>query len=63
VLGVPEDADEATAKAAYRRLARENHPDRLIAEGMPAEFVALANEKMAAINEAYEAMRRDRGWT
>ena len=27
VLGVPRDASQATIKAAWRRLARENHPD------------------------------------
>src|SRR5919204_3307659 len=27
VLGVPRDADEATIKKAFRRLARELHPD------------------------------------
>ncbi len=63
VLGVPEDADEATVKAAYRRLARDNHPDRLIADGLPTEFAALANEKMAAINDAYGRLRRERGWS
>jgi len=28
ILGVPRDADEATIKKAYRRLALEHHPDR-----------------------------------
>jgi molecular chaperone DnaJ len=27
VLGVPRDADEAQVKKAFRRLARELHPD------------------------------------
>jgi len=27
VLGVPKDADEAEVKKAFRRLAREYHPD------------------------------------
>ncbi len=58
VLGVSPEADAATVKAAYRRLIRENHPDTLIAQGMPEEFVAVANDKMAAINAAYEAIER-----
>src|SRR5262245_35087686 len=39
VLGVAMDADNAEIKAAYRKLVRDNHPDRLIAKGMPKEFV------------------------
>jgi DnaJ like chaperone protein len=31
----------------------ENHPDKLIARGVPKEFVAIATKKLAAINEAY----------
>jgi DnaJ like chaperone protein len=40
---------------------RENHPDRLTAEGLPAEFVALANDKLATINAAYDAICERRG--
>ncbi len=61
VLGVARDADEATIKAAWRKLARENHPDRLIAQGMPAEAIDLANKELAAINAAYDAVCRERG--
>jgi hypothetical protein len=39
VLGVPRDADHATLRAAYRRRARQTHPD---AGGDEAEFAAVA---------------------
>ena len=33
---------------------RENHPDRLIARGVPEEFLRIANDRLAAINAAWE---------
>lgn len=60
ILGVPRDADFATIKAAYRRLIRENHPDALIAKGMPKEFIDLTQEKTAALNAAYERLEREK---
>ncbi|SMF70986.1 DnaJ like chaperone protein [Tistlia consotensis] len=63
VLGVPHDASAETIKAAYRKLVRENHPDKLIAQGMPEEFVAVANEKLATINQAYDEVRKRRGFS
>ncbi|MBL6597813.1 MAG: TerB family tellurite resistance protein [Alphaproteobacteria bacterium] len=61
VIGVEPSASDDEVKAVYRKLIRENHPDRLIAEGMPEEFVRQANEKMAAINAAYDDIRKARG--
>ncbi len=61
VLGVSRGTADAEIKRAYRKLIRENHPDTLIAKGLPQEFVDLANEKMAAINAAYDEVERERG--
>ena len=61
LLGVSADADDDEVKAAYRKLVLDNHPDKLVAQGMPEDFVAVANEKLAAINGAYEEIRRARG--
>ncbi|MDX1709643.1 MAG: TerB family tellurite resistance protein [Rhodovibrionaceae bacterium] len=60
VLGVSREASDDEIKAAYRKLVRENHPDRLVAQGMPQEFIEIANEKLAAINAAYERVRKTR---
>ncbi|HEY1615278.1 MAG TPA: TerB family tellurite resistance protein [Rhizomicrobium sp.] len=60
ILGVAHDASEDEIKHTYRMLVRENHPDSLIARGVPEEFVRLANEKLAAINGAYTRIRKDR---
>ncbi len=48
VLGVPRDADENTIKSAYRRLARQYHPDVNKSED--------AEERFKEINEAYEVL-------
>ncbi len=54
VLALAEDATPQQAKKAYHKLAMENHPDKLIAQGMPEEFVRQSNEKLVMINNAYE---------
>jgi DnaJ like chaperone protein len=61
ILGLSRDAPHHEIKAAYRALIRENHPDRLVAQGMPEEMVVVANDKMAAINDAYDRVARLRG--
>ncbi|HEX3756907.1 MAG TPA: TerB family tellurite resistance protein [Rhizomicrobium sp.] len=61
ILGVSYVAGEEEIKQTYRRLVRENHPDSLIARGVPQEFVRLANDKLAAINAAYEKIQGERG--
>ena len=61
VLGLSRDASDGDIKKTYRKLIRENHPDTLIAQGMPQEFIDVANEKMAAINAAYDRVEKERG--
>lgn len=61
VLGVTPDADDETVVAAYRALAREHHPDRLHAAGVPEEMMDIVTARMATINAAYEAVKRARG--
>ena len=60
ILGVPATAPDEEVRAAYRRLIREHHPDRLIAEGLPQEFIDVATQKMAAINAAYDRIVKQR---
>lgn len=59
ILGVSRDQSFDEIRKHYRRLVAENHPDRLIARGVPAEFVAIANSRLAALNGAFERIERD----
>jgi DnaJ like chaperone protein len=61
ILGVSYVADDEEIRHTYRRLVRENHPDSLIARGVPAEFIKLATDKLAAINTSYEKIQLERG--
>jgi len=61
LIGVSRDTPDDEIKSAYRKLVRENHPDRLMAQGVPEEFIEVANKKLAGINAAYETIQRERG--
>ncbi|MBY0423234.1 MAG: molecular chaperone DjiA [Parvularculaceae bacterium] len=53
VLGVAPDASRDEIKSAYRNLAREHHPDALLARGVPPSLIKIAEQRMAAINAAF----------
>jgi DnaJ like chaperone protein len=61
VLGLSRTASDGELKNAYRRLIREHHPDALLAKDVPKKFIKVANQKMAAINAAYDQIQRERG--
>ncbi len=56
ILGIEPGASLEAVKSAHRALSRNNHPDDLIARGVPANLVRIAEGRMAAINNAYEQM-------
>ena len=41
-------------------MASNNHPDRVLARGLPVELQNLANAKMAMINLAYSKIVSER---
>ncbi|PCH81112.1 MAG: molecular chaperone DjlA [Hyphomicrobiales bacterium] len=61
ILDVDRSLDNAALKSHYRKLVIENHPDRLMARGVPEEFIKIANDKLASINEAYDRISLERG--
>lgn len=62
VLGISTTAEDADIKKAYRRLMSKNHPDKLIAKGVPQEMIKLATQKTQQIKSAYETIRKARGF-
>ena len=62
ILGISYEASEEEIRRTYRMLVKENHPDSLIGRGVPEEFVKLANDKLTAINGAYEKVLMERGF-
>ncbi|MFX4299963.1 TerB family tellurite resistance protein [Pseudosulfitobacter pseudonitzschiae] len=57
VLGVTENCSITEIRSAWRQLVKENHPDKLIAQGLPKEMIKLANARISDLNKAYETLR------
>lgn len=60
-LGIGSDVDNKALKRAYRKLMSENHPDKLIAQGVPEDMIKLATERSQEIQAAYAMVRKHRG--
>lgn len=58
LLGLAPGASDNDIRKAYRRKAKELHPDRLQAQGLPEAMLRQASERMAAINAAYARLIR-----
>ncbi|MCA0402807.1 MAG: co-chaperone DjlA [Proteobacteria bacterium] len=62
ILELNPSSTKQEVKKAYRRLISKNHPDKLIAQGLPEEMIKLANEKTQKITKAYEQICEAKGW-
>ena len=60
ILGVDANATNDEIKKAYRNLAKEYHPDKVSYLG--EDIKKSAEEKFKKINDAYEAIRSQRGF-
>lgn len=58
ILGIERGTPFDDVRRRYRKLVADNHPDRLIARGLPEEFIAIATGRIAAINGAYELIEK-----
>ena len=54
VLGIAPDASLKQARAAWKQAVRDCPPDRMLARGVPPEAVKLAEQRLIAVNAAWE---------
>lgn len=59
-LGVRAEASDAELKRAYRKMIRDNHPDRIAAQGLPESMRELAEERARKVNGAYDVLKKAR---
>lgn len=53
VLGLTSEAGIEAARKAWRQAVKDNHPDALMARGLPAEAMRLAEHRLLAVNAAW----------
>lgn len=61
ILGITKEANEAEIKKAYRKMAVRYHPDKVATMG--EEYQKGAKEKFLKIQEAYENIKKERGFS
>ncbi len=59
VLGVEPDTPLAEIRDVWRGHVRTSHPDQLLARGVPAEAVKMAEKRLVAINAAWDQIQAD----
>jgi DnaJ like chaperone protein len=62
VLNCTAACTDEEIKKQYKKLAKDFHPDTIIAKGLPEEFVAFATKRFQDIQEAYEKIKKKRGF-
>jgi DnaJ like chaperone protein len=61
ILEITESASDTEVKKAYRLMAVKYHPDKVSHLG--EEFRVAANEKFLKVKEAYEKIKKERGFS
>jgi DnaJ like chaperone protein len=61
VLGCTEQSTDHEIKRSYKKLVKQYHPDKLVAKGLPKEFVQQATQRFRQVQEAYDHICKLRG--
>ncbi len=59
-LGVEPSVSDQQLKRSYRKLMSQNHPDKMIAKGVPREMIDVATQKTQEIQTAYDTIVKHR---
>lgn len=59
ILGITRKMPFGQARKRYYEIVKELHPDKLAARGMPIEFIAIRNEKLAKVNNAWAMIKKE----
>ena len=57
ILGVQISDSLEDIQKKWKEMVKNNHPDKLVGQGMPIEFIESANQKLAIINSAFEEIK------
>ncbi len=60
ILGITPAVSDADVKKAYRSMANKYHPDKVVHLGK--DFQQLAEEKFKTVNQAYQDIKKERGF-
>jgi len=52
-----------TIKKNYRRLMKEYHYDSIASKGLPEDMLQFVKEKTQELNEAYDAVKKDKKYS
>ena len=59
-MGVKKYTKINEIKKKWIKMCKENHPDKLIASGIPEEFVIKSTKKLQRINNAWEKIKKNK---
>ncbi len=61
VLGADPEMTDEDLRNHWRDLVRRLHPDQMMSRGVPEEAIKLAEDRLAAVNEAWDEVAKSRG--